>query len=166
MLGGAADELGDGAVRAARRRNHQRHCEHQENSSNCHPATSPKFGGRRTRQKTDTSQDHKRRRPPCPGGQIVADNSESARQTLERTGGIRFEPIEIRKSKKPATTPFQPGGAASQVTSTPATSSMQTNCGSFNPDALATRDDAHTPTTVTAAAVVARATRPCGRTHQ
>ena len=60
---------------------------------------------------------------------------------------------KMRNNTTPARHPATVGGAASQVTSTPATSSMQTICGSFVCRRRATTLDAQIPTQVTTVAV-------------
>src|SRR5271170_4104005 len=59
---------------------------------------------------------------------------------------------KTRKSIKPARKVFQANGTAMSATSCPATSSMTTNCGSFNPEDRATSVAAGIPISVTTAA--------------
>ena len=68
-----------------------------------------------------------------------------------RRMGNGFQISKTRKSIKPARKVFQASGTAMSVTSCPATSSMTTNCGSFEAEARATAVAAGIPMRVTAA---------------
>ncbi len=74
----------------------------------------------------------------------VPSGSRSSRRI-----GNGFQISKTRKSIRPARNVFQASGTAMSATSCPATSSMTTNCGSFKPEARATRVAAGIPMSVT-----------------